>query len=109
MKVKLSFLLIYIALSYTAGAQQLTIIDQATSQTIANVTVFNEGKTEFTQSNALGEVNLEVFSGEEILYFQHPSYQTKEFTRSQLEEQDFIVKLEEKVVLMEEAIIAVNR
>lgn len=109
MKVKLLILLFSSILYYSAGAQQLTIIDQASSQSIPNVTVYNTDKSKFRQSNARGEVDLQVFAGEEMLYFQHPSYQNKSLSWQELAQQDFIVTLSERIIQMDEAIVSVNR
>ena len=109
MKAKLLILIITASLYYTANAQQLTIIDQASSQRIPNVSIFNAEKTTFSQSNARGEVSLVDFSGEEFLYFQHPSYQNRSVSWQYLEENKFVIELAEKVFQMEEAIVSVNR
>jgi hemoglobin/transferrin/lactoferrin receptor protein len=109
MKVKLLILLICCFSCYTTIAQQLTIVDSASDQRIQNVTVYNADKTKFSQSNALGEVDLVTFSGEKLLYFQHPAYKNKVISKQQLEQNDNVVRLVENVFQMDDALISVNR
>ena len=82
MKYLASILLcLWICLAY---GQEIRILDRYTNSAIPGVAVYNENKTKSEISDFTGKVNLDKFLDNEVVYFQHLSYNTISYVKSEI-------------------------
>jgi len=89
-------------------AQEAKVIDLTDLQPIADVFVYC-GTESSSVSNENGKVDLTGFSSTEKIMFTHRSYKPKAMTLRQLENSDWIVKMEENMVRVNEVVVSANR
>ncbi|MBP1840356.1 TonB-dependent receptor plug domain-containing protein [Formosa algae] len=80
-KLLLVFLLL---ISLSIHAQNITILNSQNKEPIAGVAVFNIDKTQSEISNLEGEVSLNTFKNEDVVFFKHLSFQEFSATKSRL-------------------------
>ncbi len=80
-------------------------MDAVTLQPISDVAVFNLNKDIFAQTDANGKVDLDDFSSDDVLEFQHPSYQNLILPYSELQEIS-ILTMNEELIQIEEVVIS---
>ena len=110
MKSTKAFLLF--ALLFLTGSgfgQQLRIFDRQTGKAIANVMVFNRAKTHSSLSSTQGIADISVFTVQDTLIFQHPSYQSVSFSFALLKKHQFKVLLNEAFVDLNEVVVSANK
>ena len=101
--------LISLFFSIYSYSQTLIIKDAETRKPIVDVAIYNEQKVKSAISNSDGEVRLNEFLNDEIIYFQHPSYKELIITKADLQTKNGLVYLEKKIVEIEEFVISVYR
>lgn len=99
-------LVVILALSTLANAQKVGIVDKD-SESIANVAVFNQDRSQSVVSDPLGIVDLSVFLDSALLLFQHPSYQDLLIIKSKI--RNGLVSLSEQVFKMSDVIVSANK
>ncbi|MDX1671983.1 MAG: TonB-dependent receptor [Balneolaceae bacterium] len=104
----LIFVLI-LAAAIPLSAQTLKVINETTLQPIENVYVYNNAKNRTAVTNAKGEIDLSKFSRSDTLFFQHPSYKRKVRTFQQVEARDYLVKMVERSIKMEEVYVSASK
>ena len=92
-----------------ALAQVVRILDQRTEEPISRSFVFNSDQTKFVESDPDGVVDLSIFSAEEDLFTQHPSYHSFEFRKVDLGPDLKVILLEEKVIKIGEVVVSANK
>lgn len=92
-----------------AFGQTLKVIDETTLQPVANVYVYNDGKDKMAATDGRGRVDLSRFSQKDTLNFQHPSFKNLRLSYSDIAAQDFVVKLVERAVMMEEVFVSASK
>ncbi|MCZ4696374.1 TonB-dependent receptor [Ancylomarina euxinus] len=98
------FLLIY---SFVSLSQNIKIIDASTKKSIENVYLYTK-KTSTSTTNK-GEANISSFSKDDIIVFQHPSFQNLHLTYKEIAENNFIVELTPQLFKINEITIAANK
>ena len=88
-------------------SQILKVINKNDLQGIENVFVFNKNNTLIT--NSKGEADLTAFNKSENISFQHTSYETLTISFEELQKINFVVKLSESVLKLNEVVISQNR
>ena len=88
-------------------AQTVSVVDKANLQPIENVFVFSKDKSVIT--NKKGEANISNFGKNEILTFQHASFENYTISYEDLEQTGFKIKLSESVLNLNEVVVSVNR
>lgn len=89
--------------------QTVRIIDGDSQQPIINVYIFNNERNVMVSSNADGIARVEKFTSADTLNFQHPSYQNLALTFQEVKEQDFLVQLERKSVLLDDIYVSASK
>lgn len=90
-------------------AQTISVVNEATLQPVENVYIFNNGQNKMVATNAEGEASAEKFAAGDTLNFQHPSFKPYAILFSDLQEQSFEVKLEEREVTMDEIYVSASK
>lgn len=102
-------LLLLILWPSLAIGQVIKVVDNTSQTPIENVIIYNTSETILVNTNRLGEVSLADFGREELLIFQHPAYQQQFFKKSDLQELNYRVELNEKIIKIDEVIISANK
>ncbi|HKL67941.1 MAG TPA: TonB-dependent receptor plug domain-containing protein, partial [Bacteroidales bacterium] len=102
-------LIIIIGVSGVLPAQTIKVIDSEDNKPIRDVAVFNESKTRFGYTDLSGEFRIDAFSANDMVHFQHPSYENTVLSMDELEEMDYSVILRYKTFEIDEFVISANR
>lgn len=89
-------------------AQTLRVLDANTGDPISEVFIYNRAN-QSVLTNSQGEVDISVFGAEDVLTFQHAAYQAHQASMASLKKQGYRVRLQEKVVRIEEVLVAGNK
>jgi len=103
------FVGLFFLLSNLCIAQNIQIVDENSGEPIAEAIVFNEDQTKFVESNEMGMVNLDIFSVNDNLIIQHPSYHIKTLRLGSLKPGLSQILLKEKIIRIDEVIISANK
>lgn len=90
-------------------SQSITIIDNEDNKAIPDVAVLNESRTKFTLTSRTGKADISSFGDEEILCFQHFTYERLCLSMDEIKKGDCVIKLSKKLFPFEEFIISANR
>ena len=90
-------------------AQSVKVIDHRTEAPIPFVTIQLVNTNKGTVTNNDGEASLSNFPFAEALRFSHPSYKNIIYTMEQLRQMNFLVRMEERIVKMDEVVISANK
>jgi hemoglobin/transferrin/lactoferrin receptor protein len=109
--MRISGILFFIIL-YLSGhlqGQVIKVIDKNSDQGIENVSLYNTSLDKSTQTDSRGMASLSVFSEDDIINFQHPSYHGRAIPYADLKKMDFNVVMEEKIIKFDELIISASK
>ncbi len=105
--VLLTFFVLVIALN--AISQNIFIYNQQTGNPISNVAIFNKDHTITGLTNKVGIVNIDAFSDNDELFFQHQSYVTFSLIKTSIIDLNYKVPLSEKLINLDEVIVSASR
>lgn len=89
-------------------AQNVFVYDQQSGNPIYNVTVTNSNASTTALTNNIGIVNISIFTDNELLIFNHPSYDTISFSKTEIKKLKFKVPLNEKLINLREVIVSAS-
>lgn len=101
------FTVLGLFLSLVSISQTLYLKDADLLDPVSDVALYNADKTKSVISNIKGEVLLNAFSDQEIIYLQHPAYKKIQFTKSDLKTSTLY--LEKEIIEIEEYVISAYR
>ncbi len=90
-------------------SQDIFVYNQQTGSPILDVVIFNADKSKTGLTNSLGMVNISVFSENEDIRFQHPSFTTITFSKTDISKLHFKVPLNEKLINLDEVIVSASK
>ena len=91
------------------NAQNLFIYDQQTGLPISDVFIYNDQKTTTALTDEIGIVDINGFSGEDHINFQHPSYLNIRLSLQTILSMKYKVALSQKLVDLKEVIVSANK
>jgi hemoglobin/transferrin/lactoferrin receptor protein len=100
--------LLLVALFQQISAQQITLIDESNLQPIENVMIFDENHRVMVLTNSKGNASIHEFSNDFTIIISHPSYEIRQFSKSELAGGP-VIYLKEKVIKLSEVVISHNR
>ncbi len=106
-KLKYLILLFFILFGTFCWSQEVIVYNAKTGVPVDGVLIFSNNFT--TQTNILGEANLEYFKNTENIFFQHSSFLKHTSTKAKILKQGNTVLLIEDPVKIDEIVISVNR
>ena len=109
MRYKVITLIIFLTATLNSFTQVLTIVDNEDLKPIADVVVLNESNTKYIYSNRSGKADISGFVNEDIICFQHFTYERLCLTYNEIKDAGFKIKLTKKVFAIEEFVISANR
>lgn len=101
--------LFVLALFGKALPQTIKVIDETTLQPVENVYIFNKEQNKTAVTNQRGEADISKFNASDYLIFQHPSFKRLALTYESIRGNDFLVKLTERSVIMEEIYVSASK
>ena len=105
---KIAFLLLFFT-SLFAYSQNVTILDVENKTPIPNITIYNNNKTISISSTINGTANLTNFKNDEKIHFTHISYLSKQLTKTQLQQQNYILYLQPKAQQLNEIVLSASK
>lgn len=108
--MQIRILLIISALAFPARlhGQQIVVISSSDRSPIEHVAVFNSSKEKAAITDTLGRIDLSMFSDNDSIIFQHPSFLTVKLMKSDLRGQSRVL-LNRKRVLIDEYVISASK
>ncbi len=100
-------MLLFLSIASFVHAQTVTVLDNSNLQAIENVFIFSFNESSLT--NKSGKADISMFSKNDTLVFQHPSYKTIVLPYKSVEYINFEVRLQESVIDINEVVVSANR
>jgi hemoglobin/transferrin/lactoferrin receptor protein len=111
-KLMKRFLLLWILILTTAPvifSQTITLIDNEEQKPIPDVAILNPSNSRLVYSNRSGKAEISAFSSDEMICFQHFSYDRKCLSIEEIKKSDYKIILTRKVFAMDEFVVSANR
>ena len=108
MVYRIIFILSILAGGGVLKAQQVQVLNSSDRSPIESVAVFNISRENAAITDSLGMIDISIFQNSDTLIFQHPSYHSLEFCRSDLSGQ-YEVFLKRKRILIDEYVISASK
>ena len=106
--MKKYLIILFIFFVYSESfSQKIKIID-GSDNPIPFVSIFDNLKKKGIITDKNGEANLEIFNDDEIIVIQHPSYEKTNLNLNEIIENNYIIKLNEKIFKIDEIVISIN-
>ena len=107
--MKKYLIILFIFFVYSESfSQKIKIID-GSDNPIPFVSIFDNLKKKGIITDKNGEANLEIFNDDEIIVIQHPSYEKTNLNLNEIIENNYIIKLNEKIFKIDEIVISANK
>lgn len=104
----LSGIVLFFHVAFAAG-QTLKVVDKANLQPIEHVAIFNLDHSNTALSNTKGEADISGFNPNDMLYFQHPSYQDLILAYQTIKDLGFLVSLNKSTVNLSEYVVSASK
>jgi len=108
MEYRIIFILSILAAGGVLKGQQVQVLNSSDQSPIESVAVFNVSRENAAITDSLGMIDISIFQDSDTLIFQHPSYHSIEFCRSDLSDQ-YEVFLKRKRILIDEYVISASK
>ncbi len=103
-----SLILALSILSQMAHAQIITLLNESTREPIENIALYNSTRSYSTLSDKYGKANITNFGESDSIFFQHPTYNSLVFIKSDLENIKKVY-LARRVILIDEFVISASK
>ena len=107
MKFTLSVICLF--LSLICNSQTVKVLDEETKAPISGVTIFNFKKDKSTITNIDGNASIEIFSDDEMLYFQNILYTKKALKKDEIIRNELIVYLSPNIEGLDQVVISASK
>ena len=108
--MKYTFLLgIWLFFSTSLQAQNILVLEQDTNLPLAGVLIYNTQKTKTATTDIDGHANIDKFSLDEDIHFQHMFHKKAHFTKSVILSNKNIVYLLSKIEDLNEVVISASK
>jgi len=102
-------LLLCLNASTHAIGQTVKVYDQNTLEPIERVFIYSQDQSISEQTDQNGQANLSKFSGQELIIFQHSSYNGLVLSYEDLSDLEYKVGLTERIIKIDEIVISANK
>ena len=96
-------------ISFAGKGQKIRVLNITNLEPISNVLVYSTNVIASGQTNFRGEIDLGKFNEDEVLHFQHPSFQRRSIKYDDLVGRNFKVYLKERIIQIGEVVISANK
>lgn len=109
--IQLRFIFLAVLFFFSTGAvaQTVQVLEEDSREPIRNVYIYSNENDKGVVTNANGEADISGFSESQELFFQHPSYEQQVFSRSELEQSNYVVLLNQRTVALGELYISASK
>src|SRR5690606_5313393 len=90
-------------------AQQIKVLEHNSNMPIPGVAIYNHSKNKSAVTDIDGLANLDIFSKDELIYFEHLLYQKIAVKKSQVIKNNGIIYLDPKVEGLDEIIVSASK
>jgi len=90
-------------------AQSVKVVNETTLQPIENVYIYDSSKKKIASTDNRGRADISKFRENDMLIFQHPSYKRVILTLTELGEMNYVVKLLERSIKLEEIYVSASK
>ena len=104
----LLLLFLILGIVIPASAQKVQVVELGTNKAVAFALVFNSDTSKSITSDADGYFELEDFKGEQWIYVQHLSFQTKKVYLADLNEEKTLIPMNAKIKLFDPVIVSAS-
>jgi len=108
MMYRILFIISILVSASLSKGQQVQVINSSDRSPIESVAVFNISGDRAAITDSLGLIDISIFAGSDTMIFQHPSYLTKELSRSDLGANQTVL-LQRKRILIDEYVISASK
>jgi len=108
MRTILLFIFTLFICNISLYAQEIKVLDETTFSPISNVAVYNKDRSKSAISDENGNIDLSIFSREELLIFQHISHLEKRILKLEISGEP-VIYLTEDQNLLKEVVLSANR
>ena len=105
---RILFIISILVSAAVANGQQIQVINSSDGAPIENVAVFNITRVRAAITDSLGMIDISIFPCSDTMIFQHPSYLTKRYGRSEITGQQQVA-LQRKRILFDEYVISASK
>jgi hemoglobin/transferrin/lactoferrin receptor protein len=109
MKVLAVFCITFLTITAEIFPQTITITDNEEHKPVADVAILNPSKTRLVYSNRSGKAEISAFNSDEMICFQHFSFERICLNMNDLKKSDYKITLTRKVFPMNEFVISANK
>ncbi len=104
-------MIVFLLLLYclTGAAQRIKVIDNTTLQPVDNVFIFDDNHQHSTLTNRSGQADFDMFGEDDIIIFQHPSYQKEILEYTDVQMRDFIIKLQPSAIDLQSVVVSSSK
>ncbi|WP_353777475.1 TonB-dependent receptor [Winogradskyella sp. 3972H.M.0a.05] len=104
-----SFLLLFFFFTSFLFSQNIQVLERETNAPISGVTLYNFNKSKTAITNINGEVKIDVFSDDEVIYFQNLLYEKISLSKSEILGANNIVYLDLEVKGLDQVVISASK
>jgi len=108
MQIRILFIISMLSFPAWISAQRIVVISSSDKAPIEHVAVFNSAKDKAAITDTLGVIDLSIFGDQDSIVFQHPSYQTRSFIKSEIPGQSQVI-MARKRILIDEYVISASK
>ncbi|WP_405609196.1 TonB-dependent receptor domain-containing protein [Polaribacter sp. Asnod1-A03] len=109
MAKKITFILFFTLLKFTASAQILTITNKETKEPLDQVTVFNKKTNNYVTTNGKGQADISHFKNAEILEIRFFGFKTQTKNYLDLKKINFTLQLIPTILNIDEIVISASK
>jgi len=109
MSKRLTCFILFLAITPVLSAQELTILDSETKNTLPGVAVFTPDQSISAVSDHQGKVRFDKFRGEPQIVLRFLGYNTRTVSFDEAEELGFVIELEQKTLSMGQMVVSASR
>ena len=108
MRVLICFIGLF-ALTLSSKAQQISVFEQGSKFPIENVSIYNDSRTAVVYTNKKGQADLKAFDDNDILVFDHLSFNEFMIIKKELGLVEFVIYLSKKSEQLEEVVLSASK
>jgi len=100
---------VFLNIQHASFAQEIHVFDSESNLPIQDVAVYTADYVHFSTTNIDGLASIGSFPENTQIYFQHSSYKSVSFYKSDLAESNFTISLKPKIIQIDEVVISANK
>ena len=100
------FLFLFLQMAY---GQTVTVLEEGSNEPIPGIALYNLKKSKTLVTDLNGQVSLEIFNDNEIIFFNSFLYKKQQLTKSEIAKNNYIVYLEPKVEDLKQIVISASK